>query len=115
MTSLFDKQLTQMEREVRDLKTIHRRGLGETRFYRDSITISNAAQGTHTVQIHLAAGELTPAIISAHINTPTPTRTSNVRIYQRTYGADASIYTYTAGTIRVDVISSAEIEELTTS
>ena len=33
MISLFDKELTRMEQEVRDLKTIHQRGLGTTRFY----------------------------------------------------------------------------------
>lgn len=33
MRSLFDKELTEMEREVRDLKAIHQRGLGTTRFY----------------------------------------------------------------------------------
>ena len=33
MTSLFDKELSQMEKEVRDLKTIHERGIGTTRFY----------------------------------------------------------------------------------
>lgn len=33
MISLFDKELIAMEREVRDLKTIHQRGLGTTRFY----------------------------------------------------------------------------------
>ncbi len=33
MISLFDKELMRMEQEVRDLKTIHQRGLGTTRFY----------------------------------------------------------------------------------
>lgn len=33
MISLFDKELLAMEHEVRDLKTIHQRGLGTTRFY----------------------------------------------------------------------------------
>lgn len=33
MQALFDKELTEMEREVRDLKTMHQRGLGTTRFY----------------------------------------------------------------------------------
>lgn len=114
MTSLFDRELTQMEREVRDLKTIHQRGLGATRFYRESYTISNASSGFHTVKIYLAEGELTPAIILAHINTPVPVLTAYVRIYPRSYGADAQIYVYTAGAVRIDVISSAQIEEITT-
>lgn len=33
MISLFDRELMRMEQEVRDLKTIHQRGLGTTRFY----------------------------------------------------------------------------------
>lgn len=33
MQALFDKELIRMEQEVRDLKTMHQRGLGTTRFY----------------------------------------------------------------------------------
>lgn len=113
MISLFDKELLDMEHEVRDLKTIHQRGLGTTRFYRASVTKQNASAGSHSFQIHLADGELTPAIILASINAPTPTGASNVSLYERSYGALASVYIQNAGTIRLDVVSSADISEIT--
>lgn len=40
MTSLFDKELTEMEREVRDLKTAHDIPPGSLDFYRKSGTVT---------------------------------------------------------------------------
>lgn len=110
MTSLFDRELTQMEREVRDLKTVYQRGLGAIRFYRATYTKSNASSGFHNFKVNIADGEPTPAIFTAHANVPTPTQTPSVRVYARSYGAQVQVYAYTAGDIRVDVISSAAIE-----
>jgi hypothetical protein len=111
MTSPFDRELMAMERETRDLKTVHQRGLGATRFYRKTYIKSNAAQGFHTFHIRIYDGEPMPAIILAHINTPTPTGTPSVTIIPRPYGADAIVYSQ-AGEIRVDAISSGQIEEI---
>lgn len=113
MNSLFDKELTQMEKEVRDLKTIHQRGLGAVRFYRKIYTKQNASAGTHNFRVNIYEDEPTPAIFTAHINVPTPTILPSVRVYARSYGAQVQVYCYTAGDIRLDVISSAEIEEIT--
>lgn len=112
MTSLFDRELTQMEHEVRDLKTIHQRGLGATRFYRKSYTINGASSGFHTVEVHLAEGEPTPAIITAHIRTQTPVFSAHSRIDQQSYGASVLVYSYTAGDIQIEIISTAQIQEI---
>ena len=59
MQALFDKELTEMEREVRDLKTIHQRGLGTVRFYEaetGTVTISNSSA---RFTANLVAGEPT--------------------------------------------------------
>ena len=45
MIALFEKELMRMEKEVRDLKTAHQRGLGTTRFYEYEKQI-NVSQGT---------------------------------------------------------------------
>lgn len=112
MTNLFDRELTQMEHEVRDLKTIHQRGLGATRFYRKSYTINGASSGFHTIEVHLAEGELTPAIITAHIRTQTPVFTAHSHVDQQSYGASILIYNYTAGDIQIEIISTAQIQEI---
>lgn len=112
MTSLFDRELTQMEREVRDLKTIHQRGLGATRFYRKSYTINGASSGFHTIEVHLADGELTPAIITAHIRTQTPVFSSYSRVDPQSYGANILVYNYTAGDVQIEIISTAQIQEI---
>lgn len=112
MTSPFDRELTAMERETRDLKTVHQRGLGATRFYRKTYTKQNASQGFHRFEIHIYDGEPTPAIITAHINLPIPARSPSLTIIPQPYGADALVYTYTPGAIRIDAISSAQIEEI---
>ena len=113
MISLFDRELIEMEREVRDLKTIHQRGLGATRFYKKSFTKTGASSGYHNFRVQIYDGEPMPAIITAYINTPTPTRTPTVEVSPQSYGASVSVYCYTAGNIRVDVVSSSDIQGIT--
>ena len=71
MQALFDKELTEMEREVRDLKTIHQRGLGTVRFYEaetGTVTISNSSA---RFTANLVAGEpTTPLAISLIYGAP---------------------------------------------
>ena len=58
MQALFDKELTEMEREVRDLKTIHQRGLGTVRFY-EAETGTVTVNGSKRFTANLVAGEPT--------------------------------------------------------
>lgn len=110
MTSLFEQELLDMEREVRDMKTVHQRGLGTVRFYRASYTKQNASAGYNQFKVTLYPDELTPAVFTAHINTPIPARSAYVAINEQSYGATATVYTYTAGAVTIDVISSAQIQ-----
>ena len=109
----FEQELLAMEREVRALKTIHQRGLGTVKFYRASHTKSNASAGvTSGFEVHLADGEPTPAIFTAHVNTPTPVAGVDVSIFGRSYGALVNVFTWQAGTIKVDVVCSSQIQEI---
>lgn len=47
MQALFDKELTEMEREVRDLKTSHAIPIGSLNFYQKSGTVSMVTPGRY--------------------------------------------------------------------
>ena len=64
MTSLFDKELEEMEREVRDLKTVHLRGLGTIVFYSKTNTYTIPANKQLNWTISLQTDEPAPALIS---------------------------------------------------
>lgn len=68
MTGLFEKQLTQMEREVRDLKTVHQRGLGSIVFYQFAQTITIPANKWLDWTIELKSNEPSPAIYTFQTN-----------------------------------------------
>lgn len=62
MSSLFDREFSKMEQEVRDLKTIHQRGLGSIVFYQFSEEITIPANKWLDYKITLKADEPSPAI-----------------------------------------------------
>ena len=96
MQALFDKELTEMEREVRDLKTIHQRGLGTVRFY-EAETDTIALNGSARFNANLVAGEpLNPLAISVVYGTAPledfnlNTQSIGLRRYVTTYASKAS-------------------------
>lgn len=116
MTSLFDRELTQMEREVRDLKTIHQRGLGTTRFYSATAQKSvSTSMGFATFRITTGDDAVVPIAIIPAISVPEPVATSLIVFSISTDGASASVTTsaFTPGTIKVKAICSSPIEEIT--
>lgn len=66
MISLFDKELLEMEREVRDLKTYCRHGLGNTRFYTKEMTIEATMANIYSITAETILGEPTPAFITIY-------------------------------------------------
>lgn len=72
MISLFDKELMQLEREVRDLKTIHKRGLGTVQFFTKTATYSLAAGQSVACTIILEDGEPTNPICLAAVKASEP-------------------------------------------
>lgn len=116
MRSLFDKELEEMEREVRDLKTIHARGLGTVRFYEAEATKNvTYSQGYATFIITIAPDELTPAIIIPTLNIPEPLvyTFATYSINDDGDRASVTVSAYTPGPVKLKVISSSQIGSIT--
>lgn len=116
MTSLFDRELTQMEREVRDLKTIHQRGLGATQFYSataQKTTSSSMSYVTFTASV--APDSPLPAAFVAAISLPEPIAVNSTIYTIAPTGDHVSVtpVVYTPGTVKFKVISSSQIEDIT--
>lgn len=111
MQALFDKELTEMEREVRDLKTIHQRGLGTVRFYEAETTAT--INGTTRFNANLVAGEpLNPLAISVVYGTA-PLEDFNLNT--QSIGLRRYVTTYASKSVKVKFISSSAISGITQS
>lgn len=112
MTSLFEQELIAMEQEVRDLKTLHLRGLGTTRFYSAQVEFEKAT--SQTFEAHIAADEPTPAIMQCLINLPTPILNPLVDYFPQPYGASFLVMTLStaSGQGKVAVISSSALSQV---
>lgn len=105
MQALFDKELTEMEREVRDLKTIHQRGLGTVRFY--EAETSATLNGSRRFRATLVAGEPTePLAIGLTYGEP-PLEDFNYTASN--VGLNHMVWTTTSKNIKVKFISSSAI------
>lgn len=105
MQALFDKELTEMEREVRDLKTIHQRGLGTVRFY--EAETSARLNGSRRFRATLVAGEPTePLVIGLTYGEP-PLEDFNYTASN--VGLNHTVWTTTSKNIKVKFISSSAI------
>ena len=116
MRSLFDKEIEEMEREVRDLKTIHARGLGTVRFYEAEATKNvTYSQGYATFTITITPDELTPAIIIPTLNIPEPLvyTFATYSINDDGDRASVTVSAYTPGPVKLKVISSSQIGSIT--
>ena len=67
MISLFDKELMQLEREVRDLKTSHEIPLGALNFYAQSATVAITWVGLY-IRATIKEGELAYPYIQFYID-----------------------------------------------
>lgn len=116
MRSLFEKELEQMEQEVRDLKTIHQRGLGTVEFYEATETKTvSYPQGYATFSIDIASGEPTPAIIIPAVNIPQPL-VYTFAVYSINADGDhagVTVSAYTPGQVKLKAISSSFIGSIT--
>lgn len=115
MTSLFEQELLEMEREVRDMKTIHQRGLGTTRFY--SATAEKTAAGSMvpvSFTINTYDDALIPIAFVPAVSLPTPIAVSSIVFTTSSDGSTASVIpiVYTAGTVKLKVMCSSVIKEI---
>ena len=107
----FDEELTEMEREVRDLKTIHQRGLGTVRFYEAETTAS--VNGSARFDADLVTGEpQNPLAISILYGTAP---LENFNLDAQSVGLRRYVTTYTTKNIKVKFISSSAISGITQS
>lgn len=116
MTSLFDRELTQMEREVRDLKTIHQRGLGTTQFYSATAQKTTSSSMSYvTFRASVAQGSPLPAAFVTAISLPEPIAVSSIIYGIAPTGDYVSVtpIVFTPGTVKCKVISSSQIEDIT--
>lgn len=112
MQALFDKELTEMEREVRDLKTIHQRGLGTVRFY-EAETGTVTVNGSKRFTANLVAGEPTePLAIGLTYGEPP---LEAFRYTASNVGLNHTVWTSASKSVRVKFISSSAISGITQS
>ena len=111
MQALFDKELTEMEREVRDLKTIHQRGLGTVRFY--EAETSATLNGSRRFRATLVAGEPTePLAIGLTYGEPP---LDDFNYTASNVGLNHTVWATTTKSVRVKFISSSAISGITQS
>ena len=112
MQALFDKELTEMEREVRDLKTIHQRGLGTVRFY-EAETGTVTVNGSKRFTANLVAGEPTnPLAIGLTYGEPP---LGDFNYTASNVGLNHTVWATTTKSVRVKFISSSAISGITQS
>lgn len=112
MQALFDKELTEMEREVRDLKTIHQRGLGTVRFY-EAETGTVTVNGSKRFTANLVAGEpAEPLAIGLTYGEPP---LEDFSYTASNVGLNHTVWTSTSKSVRVKFISSSAISGITQS
>lgn len=107
MTSLFERELERMEQEVRDLKTIHLRGIDSTRFYESDVEKSFNIYADVTVVI--AGGEPMPGIVTMAANIPTPLRFPMIVYTPQEQGFLFDVLGSGSGTMKAKVLSSSQI------
>lgn len=115
MENDFATKIQAMLDEVRDLKTIHRRGLGTTKFYRRELEIYANPNTTYTFVVRIADGEPDNPILIPLMNTEAPTWSSSISFNPSTTAGTS----FSVGTgpipekslLKVAVISSSQIGE----
>lgn len=111
----FERLFKEIERELVDLKTTAKRGLGSIRFYQKSENVSKQSTTSIriTTTIRIASGEPLPAFLT--IFTPLGFRNITTQAGQLTYSTSQLRSTSEEVSYSGSVIatSSAEIENLT--
>jgi len=111
----FERLFKEIEREITDLRTISRRGLGSIQFYSASQSVTKAASTSITIKttIKIASGEPLPAFLTI----ATPIGYAEVPTYSGTYTYIVNLIraTSSAETLNGSVIvtSSARIASMT--
>lgn len=114
MISLFDKELLRMEQEVRDLKTIHQRGLGTVKFFETETTATLTTSGSIRFQGNIATDEPANPLAISLVNYPEPLQ--DIRIGLDTVGLTRWIGTWTPPkNIKIKFISSSQLSGITQS
>lgn len=111
MISLFEKELMRMEQEVRDLKTIHQRGLGTVRFYEASV--STTVNGSKTFTANLATGEPSNPLAIGLTYGQAPLE--NFILPSSSAGLERTVTTINSQNVAVKFISSSAISGVTQS
>lgn len=116
MISLFEKNLMRMKNELRDIKTVHDRGLGTVKFFRYRITQPHTVSQTRIqyFKADIADGEPEHPFIEGMSRSSTGTFTSAC------YSADSGSTTITIAfecwsgpqTLTYDIISSSVLKNL---
>ena len=109
MISLYEKNLIRSRQELRDLKTVHERGLSTVRFFRYRAT-ANVGGGTNwtTFRATIATGEPErPLFVAQARGTSTKTVMAVEIGYASATTVEARIQTSRSDTITVDLISSS--------
>lgn len=114
MISLFDKELMRMEQEVRDLKTIHQRGLGTVKFFETETTATLSSIGSSRFQGNIMAGEPANPLAISLVNYPEPLQ--DIIIGLDTVGLTRWVGTIAPPkSIKVKFISSSQLSGITQS
>lgn len=113
MISLFEKNLIRAKNELRDLKTVHQRGLSTIRFYRYTLTVA-VPSGYSQFRAPVADGEpARPLFVAMARGTTTKTVRDVRQGYTNATTLNATVFSYGADTITVDFISSSMLTGIT--
>lgn len=108
MRSLFEKNLLRMKRELTDLKTAHKRGLGTVEYFRYRVTVTTTGASFFTIRGTIAPGEPGYPLVIGLAKGPNDSADAIVMdSSSNSTTAQASFFARSATTATVDLICSS--------
>lgn len=116
MRSLFEKNLLRVKRELTDLKTAHKRGLGTVKFFKYTVTFTASLSGTalYYVKAGIKSGEpQRPYVQASSKSSRGDYATFEYDITSGTSEVEVIIESWRQNhTITCEIISSSELENV---
>lgn len=115
MQALFEKNLIRMKQELTDLKTVHQRGLGTIRFFRQTFTFTpTQAHAEYVIKADIVAGEPERPFIQVTEmrNDYSSINSGGCEITSGTTEVEILIYYNRAEQATIEIISTSELENV---
>lgn len=115
MISLFEKNLKRMQQELTDLKTVHQRGLGTIRFFRQTFTFTpTQTHVEYVLKADIVAGEPERPFVQVTEmrNDYSNINSGGCEITSGTTDVEIMIYYNRAEQVTIEIISTSELENV---